>query len=123
LCENLRSHLHDTDESPSRDNIPHGIFALNLGSTTHNISKCDKLPFAGTPCIPDLRAERVPSLIESSFGSKLSEGVCFPSSNAQPGLNQSSVMARKESEVSFQPVVWGVVTKARTLAAFVGFEL
>ena len=96
---------------------------MNLGSTTHNISKCDELPFAGTPCIPDLRAERVPSLIESSFGSKLSEGVCFPRSNSRSGLNQSSVMARKESEVSFQPVVWGVVTKASTLPALVGLEL
>jgi len=83
----LTTTSHDTDESPSRDHTPHGIFALNLGSTTHNISKCDELPFAGTPCIPDLRAERVPSLIESSFGSKLSEGVCFPRSNARLGLN------------------------------------
>jgi hypothetical protein len=96
---------------------------LNLGSTTHNVSKCDELLFAGAPCIPDLRAERVPSLIESSFGSKLSEGVWFPRSNARSRLNQSSIMARKESEVSFQPVVWGVVTKASTLPALVGLEL
>jgi hypothetical protein len=96
---------------------------LNLGSTTHNISKCNKLQFAGAPCIPGLRAERVPSLIESSFGSKLNEGVCFPRSNARSGLNQSSIMARKESEVSFQPVVWGVVTKASTLPALVGLEI
>jgi hypothetical protein len=120
LCENLRALLYDTDESPSRDHNPHGIFALNLGSTTHNISKSDELPFPGTPCIPDLRAERVPPLIEYSFESKLSEGVCFPCSNAQPGLNQSSVMARKESEVSFQPVVWGIVTKASTLGGLCG---
>jgi len=62
-------------------------------------------------------------LIESSFGSKRSEGVCFPRSNARSGLNQSSIMERKESEVSFQPVVWGVVTKASTLPALIGLEL
>jgi hypothetical protein len=77
----------DTDESPSRDHHPYGIVALNLGSTTHNVSKSDELPSARTPCISGLCTEIVPSLIKSSFGSKLSERVCFPRSNARSGLN------------------------------------